>query len=206
MYKIYINERPLILCNTNDLESSLPKQDELLVARYPGKKKFLVNYIDQMEKSDRYDAIVLHAANYEQLVKDYQSLYKIIEAAGGLVFNEKGEVLFIHRLGWWDLPKGKLEKGESIGEGAVREVEEETGLKDIQLGEKIYESYHTYRNRKDKRVLKRTYWFKMTAPNQPLTPQTEEDITEAVWRSLSDFFDGQPKVYRSILDVLETVG
>ncbi|MEL6845440.1 MAG: NUDIX domain-containing protein [Bacteroidota bacterium] len=159
-----------------------------------------------MEKSDRYDAIVLHAANYEQLVKDYQSLYKIIEAAGGLVFNENEEVLFIHRLGWWDLPKGKLEKGESIGEGAVREVEEETGLKDIQLGEKIYESYHTYRNRKDKRVLKRTYWFKMTAPNQPLTPQTEEDITEAVWRSLSDFYDGQPKVYRSILDVLETVG
>ena len=165
MYKIYINERPLILCNSGQLEDSLPKVDEALVARYQGKKKFLINYIDQMEKSDRYEAVVLHSADYEKLVKHYKSIYKIIEAAGGLVFNESGKALLIHRLGYWDLPKGKLEKGETIEEGALREVEEETGLQGGSIVKKLHESYHTYHSRKGKRILKKTYWYQMTAPD-----------------------------------------
>lgn len=202
MYKIYINDRPLILCNTAQLETSLPSVENVLVARYPGKVKYLINYIDQMEKSDRYDAVVLHSDEAEKLIEDYKGLYKIIEAAGGFVFNESDEALMIHRLGWWDLPKGKIEKGEEIKAAAIREVEEETGIRDIELGPLLLKTYHTYRSKKNKRILKRTYWFTMRTKNQPLTPQTEEAIEQAVWRDLTEFLDKKEKVYQSILDVI----
>ena len=106
------------------------------------------------------------STDYEKLVADFQSNYKILEAAGGLVYNAEGKILLIFRRDFWDLPKGKIDPGESKAAAAVREVEEETGLKDITLGDLITETYHTYRTKKGNRILKRTYWFRMDAPNQ----------------------------------------
>lgn len=128
--------------------------------------------------------------------------YKWVEAAGGLVCNEKGQVLLIYRNDQWDLPKGKAEKGESIAETALREVEEECDVKGLELGAFLGHTYHTYPH-KGKRVLKQTTWYRMKClGNQDLRPQVEEGITQVIWaesaeamhklqtsfRSLSEFF------------------
>ena len=109
----------------------------------------------------------------------------------------------IFRRDYWDLPKGKIDPGESKEEAAVREVEEETGLKNIALGPLLTETYHTYRTKKGNRILKRTYWFRMDAPNQELIPQTEEDIEQAIWQDLHTFLPTSPVIYKSILEVLQ---
>jgi mutator protein MutT len=99
-----------------------------------------------------------------------------ILAAGGIVRNENGEILMQYRRGKWDLPKGKLDDNETIEECAVREVEEETGLTNIQLGALIGVTNHRYVER-GLEIDKETHWFAMrVAGDQTLVPQTEEDI------------------------------
>ena len=106
--------------------------------------------------------------------------FRIIHAAGGIVHNDANEILMIFRLGKWDFPKGKVEEGEQWAEAALREVQEETGLHNITLGEPLSSTFHTYELRGDP-ILKETHWYAMQAPKQPLTPQTAEDISQAVW-------------------------
>ncbi len=104
-----------------------------------------------------------------------------IEAAGGLVFNADGALLMIRRRGCWDLPKGKLEPGETPAEGALREVEEETGVDRLQLTGPVADTYHAY-HMYGQYVLKRTFWFGMKVMHKPeLRAQAEEDITAVRW-------------------------
>ncbi len=131
---------------------------------------------------------------------------KMIYAAGGLVKNGDGDYLFIHRLGKWDLPKGKVEENEKMRDAAVREVEEECGIKIDYLGKKIATTYHTY-NMRGKFILKETKWYEMGVNRIPkLIPQTEEDITEAVWLGKKEI---KKRVlintYPLIVDVLENI-
>ncbi len=202
MYKIYINDTPLQLADSKEA-SQLPVNEENMVARYIGKPKFLFNYIDMLEKTHRYQSITLHHENVEHLWEDFQSLYKRIEAAGGVVFNESEEMLVIFRRDSWDLPKGKIDPGESREEAAVREVQEETGIQQIELGDFLHTTYHTYKNGKGKRVLKVTYWFKMKTSDAKLVPQAEEDIEKAEWQSLDHFMAHSKPVYNNIMDVLK---
>src|SRR5690606_35875177 len=110
----------------------------------------------------------------------------IIEAAGGIVSNNEQEILFIRRLGKWDLPKGKMEKGESREESAVREIEEETGLKDVELVRFINTTYHINVERNGEKILKCTHWFEMNLDGEDTSkPQTEEGITEVAWKNYS---------------------
>ena len=205
MYKIYINETPLVLFDAGK-GKKLPQTgpNEMLI-RYTGKAKFLLNYADMLEKTNRCDRVIIYSDQYEKLVQDFKGNYKILEAAGGLVHNEQGQVLMIFRRDYWDLPKGKIDPGESKEQAAVREVQEETGLKNIQLGPLLTETYHTYRTPKGKRILKRTYWFRMDAPTQELVPQTEEDIEQAIWQDVHTFLGTSPVIYKSILEVLQNV-
>lgn len=134
----------------------------------------------------------------------FLSFYKIIEAAGGLVQNADGNFLFIHRLEKWDLPKGKLEKGETVEQGAVREVEEECGISGVQISGHIIDTYHTYLL-KGKRILKRTYWYAMKYHGtESLIPQGEEGITDAVWLSSEQAEKALMKSYSSIVRVWES--
>ena len=104
-------------------------------------------------------------------------------AGGGKVYNDKGKVLFIYRNGKWDLPKGKIEKKESIEEGAMREVEEETGVKGLKIMKPLDKTYHIFK-RNGRYRIKITYWFKMyTEYDGKLVPETSEGITKVKWLS-----------------------
>ena len=126
----------------------------------------------------------------------------MIEAAGGLVFNKDGDILMIFRNGKWDLPKGKLEIGESIEECAIREVEEECGIVGLDIIEKLLETYHTY-NMDGEEVLKKTYWYKMkTDYSAKLIPQLEEGITKVSWVDKDQISKKLKNSYGNISDVL----
>ncbi|WP_207493549.1 NUDIX hydrolase [Aridibaculum aurantiacum] len=126
-----------------------------------------------------------------------------IIAAGGIVSNEKGEILFQFRRGKWDLPKGKLDEGESIPECAVREVEEETGLKNIQLGELIGVTTHFYIERNIE-IEKETHWYAMKVTGeQQLVPQVEEDIEKLEWVSEHKLQPYLADTYPNIIEIVE---
>jgi 8-oxo-dGTP pyrophosphatase MutT (NUDIX family) len=133
---------------------------------------------------------------------------KIIKAGGGLVRNGEGELLLIFRRGKWDLPKGKLDEGETIEACALREVEEETGVKHLALGELISVTWHEYFDKwVGEDVIKETHWFKMDVAGVPaLVPQTEEDITSIEWTKKSDLPKRMEQSYITIIDVLEESG
>lgn len=128
----------------------------------------------------------------------YKSDKKIIEAAGGMVFNSNEELLMIFRRGFWDLPKGKVDDGETLAQCAVREVMEETGLKHIQLVEFLTTTYHTYPQNSDT-ILKPSHWFKMISTQKEiLIPQIEEDITEIKWVSKGEADKLKKNMYPTI--------
>lgn len=112
---------------------------------------------------------------------------KIIQAGGGLVLNERNELLLIFRRGSWDLPKGKLDPGESIEACALREVEEETGVGNLTLIDFLGITQHQYFDPFLKEeVIKESHWYTMSVKGVPaLIPQTEEDITDIKWVPLS---------------------
>lgn len=179
-----------------------PKTGEL-IARYAGQVKHLHNFVDLAEKGGKYTRITIYHHNYKKLSKDFKGLFTVIEAGGGLVVNEYDEILFIFRRGHWDLPKGKLERGEKKKDAALREVEEETGIEGLELGKKICVTNHVYKNKSGKRLIKKSHWYHMTADKMDLIPQIEEDITDAKWMSMEKFNSRKRVVFSSITKVLD---
>ncbi len=203
MYKVYINDTPLIL-KQGQWEAGQSARDGHLSARYSGKPKMLFNYIDLLEKSGNWQSVTLYAEDFEQMKRDFTGHFKHLEAAGGLVLNAGHEMLFIFRRGYWDMPKGKVDEGETVEQAALREVEEETGLHRLALGAKAGETYHTYRLENKKRVLKTTHWYFIESSDTALTLQSEEDIEKGVWMLPKEFLEGPEGrlLYRSLRDFL----
>ena len=130
--------------------------------------------------------------------------YKLIEAAGGLVYNDTNQLLMIFRNGKWDLPKGKLEVGENIEQCAIREVEEECGISELLITQQLQETYHTYEINGQK-ILKRTYWFEIKSSFKGnLLPQTIEGITEAVWVDKENIAEKLENSFGNIAELLKT--
>ena len=132
--------------------------------------------------------------------------YLEVNAAGGLVTNAKGEFLLIRRSGLWDLPKGHQEPGEALEETALREVQEETGLKGLKLGKYIRTTDHCY-FRNGEWYLKHTWWYSMSCScEQECIPQTEEGITEVVWVAKDELRTHLQQTYPTIVEVFRSVG
>jgi 8-oxo-dGTP pyrophosphatase MutT (NUDIX family) len=200
--KIYFGDKPVYLCDeiNEELKEILHHPDAVYMDEISNAAiKSLLHEIVKEE----FHAGVLWDSDFEKLKKAFFKHFTHIEAAGGIVENDKKELLFIFRLGKWDLPKGKVEKGEDIATTAVREVEEETGVTHLTLNNKIGESYHTY-NAFGKHFIKTTHWFYITCPSkQTVKPQTEEDITEIQWVKAKDIKKPLENTYPSIKDIME---
>lgn len=156
----------------------------------------------EFEENTELTSFFIAADQSELLFESFRKCFTYIEAAGGKVFNSDGDILGIFRLGKWDLPKGKVEKGESIRDAAIREVEEECGISGLTIVKELNSTYHTY-SLKGKQILKQTHWFEMSySGSETLVPQTEEDIQLVKWLPIEDLSEFQANTYASILDVL----
>lgn len=188
MYKVFIDNKAVVFkINPNF------KQD------YLSKKEIWQNINWLLDSS--MDGIIIEIKNDKQFWKVFKD-YKYIEAAGGLV-QKKDKFLFIKRNGKWDIPKGKIEKGEGIKKAAVREIEEECGLIKPKIKQHLVNTWHTY-EMNGKLYLKRTYWFWLNEGKKQskLTPQGEEGITKVKYLPLSKFKKVQKNTYQSIIDVI----
>lgn len=199
--KIYFADKPVFLCNEVDdtTREYMHHPDAVFIDEI--NNSAIKSLLHEIAKEE-FHAGILIDTDLEKLKKAFFKHFTQVTAAGGLVENEKGEVLLIFRRGKWDLPKGKLDKGESIEQCAVREVEEETGLTAIHLKKLLTITYHTY-NEFGKHILKDSHWYKMKVKsNQNITPQTEEDITEIRWVKKKDLKEYMNNTFPSVKDVL----
>lgn len=203
--KIYCNNKPLIL--TNDAEQYIQSNPVSRgYERYTG--AFARNYRLAFEHLARPRTLgaVIEDLDHEALETELHKLYTPVDAGGGVVQNEHGDVLMIYRRGKWDLPKGKCDDGEAIAQCAVREVSEETGLQELRLGQKIGDTYHVYAQ-KGEQLLKRTSWYHMKGNSKhSLQPQAEENILEARWIAKDDIAPILFKSYEAIREVLKMGG
>jgi ADP-ribose pyrophosphatase YjhB (NUDIX family) len=204
IYKIYINEVEVILKPTADITAEDTGGTGNVVVKYTGNKKHLLDYIHVLEKSIKSEKFVIHSDDFIKLKADFKSHFSEIEAGGGLVRNDKNEYLFIYRRGSWDLPKGKIEPNETKKTAAMREIQEETGLKKMVVLPKIMVTRHTYRSNVGKRIIKKSHWYLVECKKQSLVAQTTEDIQKAEWMTMEKFFSKKRQVYPNILDVLHT--
>jgi 8-oxo-dGTP pyrophosphatase MutT (NUDIX family) len=161
-----------------------------------------VNSMLHEMRQDKIHAGIFYHSKLDALKKAVWKKFKIVHAGGGLVLNEQGQGLFIFRRGKWDLPKGKLDKGEKIEHCAVREVKEETGIATVKIREFLMSTYHTY-DESGKHILKETSWYLMDgAARQALQPQTAEEITELKWIGAEGLQDVLKNTYSTIADVI----
>ena len=200
--KIFIGDKPVYLTDTlNDVLKSKIKNKAVLFIEHPtgSNKDTLITGL-QNGKTE----VILYGNDFDELRKSFFEQFEVIEAAGGIVQNDNKAILFILRRGKWDLPKGKLEAGESVEECAAREIEEETGISNLLLKRKVGETYHVY-TEKDKEILKISHWFYFTcSAKQKLRPQTEEDIDEVKWVTTQQIRSPMQNTYENIRDIMHT--
>ncbi len=169
-------------------DASPEKIDELL--------KLMTDY-----KFKDLDSITFTSVTKKELIKFIKTKFKVIEAAGGVV-DKDGKTLVIFRKGFWDIPKGKIDKGEKKKECAIREVEEETGVK-VSVKEKIGTTWHTYVTNK-RYILKKTHWYVMTCLDDTnMGPQIEEEIEQVRWMNITELRAALYGSYRSIRVVIQ---
>ena len=201
---IYFGNKPVLLTDeVVAVEERKKLKDSDKIVYMEGISNYNVQSISkEIEKPD-YERGILYHDNLQELIDHFLDQFELIKAGGGIVKNEKGEILLILRKGKWDLPKGKLDAGESIEACAVREVMEETGLTNVTPGKPAGITYHSYVE-KGTRILKESHWFEMTADSsQSLIPQTEEDISEIKWVSAEDLPKCLQNSYAAINDLLK---
>jgi len=199
MYKVFYNDRTVFFIE-NIKKTDIISNSEIHYFKTKKKlKKVLNSFLDNQELDKLY---VIHK-DIKKAFKKFAKLYRLIEAAGGLVKNDKDEILVIYRREKWDLAKGKLEKNETPEIAAIREVEEECGINKLEIKELLETTYHTYRF-KNKDILKRTYWFEMIHHgDQNTSPQTEEEITEVKWVKTDNLDEITKNTFPSIIEVLK---
>ncbi|WP_229664864.1 NUDIX hydrolase [Polaribacter pacificus] len=194
MYKVFVNDRPIILTDSLKVNNNYP------VYIF---KEIVVDEIIHKLQTSKEDGINVFTEALEKDWIRFQDSFKVVKAAGGLVLNELNEFLFIYRGQRWDLPKGGIEKGESIEQTAVREVEEECGIHGLHIERPLLTTYHVF-FQNDLQLLKVTDWFLMqTQYKGELQPQLEEGITIVQFVSESQLATITKNTYANILLVLE---
>lgn len=197
MHKIYFEHRCIIICEPGNEMLSDPNA----VVFHPGSSLDIRTLVAMFEAGQSISRIYVPSSDTQATYRSLCSEFKEVNAAGGLVSNRRGDYLLIRRGGLWDLPKGHQEAGEDISVTALREVQEETGVDQLELGNLICVTDHCYL-RDGIWHLKHTWWYEMLYNNPTdLTPQTEEDISKAAWVAKSSLPPFLKNTFPSILEV-----
>ena len=172
MQKIFVGNKPIILTTQVKKETDF-------------KNLFIdsvsIEKILSVLKKDKYKAVHLVGSDLDSMLKTFLKFLPNVVAAGGKVLNASQRILFIFRNGKWDLPKGKSESNETIDKTALREVEEETGVKGLSIIKPLEITYHIFK-RNNQHQIKKTYWFEMFSDyDGDLKPQLDEGITKVKW-------------------------
>ena len=200
--KIYFDNKPLFLCDNVDatLQPYIHHDDAVFIDEL--NLHTVKSMIHEMQDPSVHAGVFFHK-DLKELKDAFFKKFTLVKAAGGFVLNENNEVLIMFRRGKWDLPKGKMDKKETFEECAIRETEEETGLKNIKLISPLITSYHTY-HEGSRYVLKETKWFTMKiSGEQKLIPQATEQITKLEWVKKDDVKKYLQNSFPSVIDVLE---
>ena len=197
MHKIYFEKRCIIICCPDDPALSDPNAIQFKL----GESMDFHDLVGMAETSESLHRICIPTEDVEETYGRICSEFKEVNAGGGLVSNRRGDSLLISRNGLWDLPKGHQDPGEPIETTALREVQEETGIDELELRDLICITDHCYR-RDGIWHLKHTWWYDMlyTDPTD-LTPQKEEDISKAAWVAKSSLPPFLRNTYPSIAEV-----
>ena len=203
MYKVFFNEH--LLVSGSEIQNSFKDNiDE--IAEIENVNDFF-KLLLKLEKSEYVVQLQINAKNGESLPELLAQNMTLIPAAGGLVRNGQNDILFIKRLGRWDLPKGKIEQNESDREAAIREVEEECGITGLKIRQPLPPTFHIYRSpfivEKNNWVLKKTSWFEMEySGNELPSPQAEEQIEEVRWFTKQQLPVVLQNTYASLKDMI----
>jgi 8-oxo-dGTP pyrophosphatase MutT (NUDIX family) len=200
---IYFGDKPVFLADkiTREIEEYRHHPDTVFIDEIS--TSAINSLLHEIDKPQFHAGIIL-GDNFHKLKADFFKHFHLIKAGGGVVKNENGEILMMSRRGKWDLPKGKLDEGETIEACAKREVEEETGLKNMEIIKPLGITYHTY-NQFGKHNLKESHWYEMKATgHEKLIPQTEEDITELIWVKKEDLKKYFSNTFPTIVEVLKS--
>lgn len=193
MYKVFMQDKPVTF--TSDPAVGAAKVLE------PAQG---VNFVSEVLHAANANPSVVVLGDADLLFREFRSHFKLIEAAGGFIINEALESLWIFRNSMWDLPKGKLDAGETAVKAAIREVQEETGIMELEILRDMPSTWHTYEH-DGRPILKRTFWYLMQASkSQPLKPQSEEGITQVVWVSKEELDEKIEATYASIHHLLQS--
>ena len=195
MYKIYINQNALVI-------SQFDNSSQEVLHIQPNNSESAVSDILKNELINLKGQKNIICANEIEVFNNIKAQFSIVNAAGGLIQNSKNEYLFIYRRGKWDLPKGKLDEGENFETAAIREVKEECGINQIELGELFHISYHIYEENKEW-ILKQTNWYLMKSEDVELVPQLSEGITDLAWLKKAQFEKVLQNTYASIAEIIE---
>ena len=189
MYKVFVNDKPLFLTNEISKETDFQL---FLLESIDIEQLIIKMFQNKIQKAS------LYYPDEKIILKKLKEKIPVCKAGGGLVFNKKGEVLFILRNGKWDLPKGGIERDEEITNTAMREVEEETGVDKLEITRKLQKTYHIFK-RNGKYKLKITHWFEMqtTFDGVPF-PQANEGIEKAVWLNPEQIKEALENSYENI--------
>ena len=198
MYKVFAGEKCILISS----KEAAGDEKSVKTVSFQSAEELHKEY-KAFSKQSRIKKLIV-TGDVETVWKVFRSLFTYIEAAGGAVKNEKGHLLMIYRNRHWDLPKGKMEKGESPAITAIREVEEECGVKKLRIVKQLPSTQHIFFLKNE--CIKRTYWYEMICMDSAKPkPQAEEGIKEAKWLSKEEVKKITNKVYPSLREILTAV-
>lgn len=201
MYKVFFNEKLIAISGRTNITLNKPTQffeDQCSAEE-------VKEWFQSFAKSDQKEVVLIHSSPADFL-EIFQSAFVVLQAAGGIVLR-KNKMLFIFRNGKWDLPKGKIDNGETAREAAVREVEEECGILGHSIVKRLPATYHIYQSpykrTKGEWIFKETFWFEMNYKGiESGTPQENEGITQVKWLGRNELDEVWSNTYENLKQII----
>jgi len=202
MYKVFFNEKLIAISGRENITLNKPTPVDVENWQVEDLRKWFVPAIESSEK----EIVLVHSVP-EKFFELFESLFLTIHAAGGVVLRGQ-KILFIFRNGKWDLPKGKIERGEKAEIAALREVEEECGISGHKMVKQLPSTFHIYQSpykqTKGEWIFKETFWFEMVYDgNEQGTPETGEGITQVKWFQKQELGEVLENTYENLKQVIE---